>query len=29
VPIAAVDDPNFIPALKGNINLPAYLKQTI
>jgi cytosine/adenosine deaminase-related metal-dependent hydrolase len=28
-PITAVDDPDFIPALKANINLPAYLKQAL
>jgi len=28
-PITAADDPNFIPALKANVNLPAYLKQAL
>lgn len=28
-PITAVDDPDFIPALKANVNLPAYLKQKL
>ncbi|MBY3031161.1 amidohydrolase family protein [Rhizobium leguminosarum] len=26
-PITAIDDPNFIPSLKANVNLPDYLKQ--
>lgn len=28
-PITAVDDPNFIPSLKANINLPTYIKQAL
>lgn len=28
-PITAIDDPDFIPALKANVNLPVYLKQTL
>ncbi len=28
-PITAVDDSDFIPSLKANINLPAYLKQAL
>lgn len=28
-PITAVDDPGFIPALKANMNLPAYVKQAL
>jgi cytosine/adenosine deaminase-related metal-dependent hydrolase len=28
-PITAIDDPDFIPALKANVNLPAYVKQAL
>lgn len=28
-PITAVDDLDFIPALKANVNLPTYLKQAL
>ncbi len=27
VRITAVDDPDFIPTLKANVNLPTFLKQ--
>jgi 5-methylthioadenosine/S-adenosylhomocysteine deaminase len=28
-PITAIDDPDFIPALKANVNLPVYVKQAL
>ena len=28
-PITAIDDPKFIPALKANVNLPAYVRQAL
>lgn len=28
-PITAIDDPNFIPALKANVNLPVNVKQAL